>query len=595
MAKLRRKFSLGIRLKGSTDATTLEGEMRLDPSALKFKAYVDGAERSLVTEDQSQTIINKSINADNNTISNLETDNLKSGVLVTDISAATADTELPSALAVKTALAGQNEASEINYDNSTSGLTATDVQAAVDEVEGRLDTAESDIVTAQATADDHIADTVDAHDASAISNVASGNLAATNVQDALDELQTDVDTRALDSDLTAHITDTTDAHDASAVSYDNATSGLTATDSQAAIDEVEGRLDTAESDITTNASNLSSHTGASSGVHGVTGDVVGTSDTQTLTNKTVTGGVVDFTTASSSNKLVIPSDTKANLDLLTRDEGAVYWATDEDRIYGDDGTNLVLPQASATFTTVTKSANATLSTSSEDFVLVDCTSGDITLTLPTASGNNGLNYTITKTDSSSNHVIIDGNSTETIDGKTTIELYGQYNKVRIASDGTSWYTIGDPLPQTTIVKDIKTPNTAGGTFTSGSWQTRDLNTIENDIGFVSLSSNVITLQKGKYKIEAEAPAYQVDRHKIKLVRDPAGTPSDEEIGTSEVSSSADDSSTKSQLKCIVDVTTSTDFEIQHRCQTTNTTNGLGLESNFSVDEFYTIVTITRIS
>lgn len=46
---------------------------------------------------------------------------------------------------------------------------------------------------------DHLSDTVDAHDASAISNVPSGNLAATDVQSALDELQSDVDTRALDS------------------------------------------------------------------------------------------------------------------------------------------------------------------------------------------------------------------------------------------------------------------------------------------------------------------------------------------------------------------------------------------------------------
>lgn len=45
----------------------------------------------------------------------------------------------------------------------------------------------------------HINDTTDAHDASAISSVASGNLAATDVQTALNELQSDIDSRALDS------------------------------------------------------------------------------------------------------------------------------------------------------------------------------------------------------------------------------------------------------------------------------------------------------------------------------------------------------------------------------------------------------------
>jgi len=45
------------------------------------------------------------------------------------------------------------------------------------------------------------------------------------------------------------------------VSYDNSTSGLTATDTQGAIDEVEARVDTNESDISTNAGNISTNAG----------------------------------------------------------------------------------------------------------------------------------------------------------------------------------------------------------------------------------------------------------------------------------------------------------------------------------------------
>lgn len=60
-------------------------------------------------------------------------------------------------------------------------------------------------VSANTTAiNNHIGDTTDAHDASAISVVASGNLAATDVQAALDELQTDIDNRQpLDAELSA--------------------------------------------------------------------------------------------------------------------------------------------------------------------------------------------------------------------------------------------------------------------------------------------------------------------------------------------------------------------------------------------------------
>lgn len=46
---------------------------------------------------------------------------------------------------------------------------------------------------------DHINDATDAHDASAISNIPSGNLSATDQQSANNELQSDIDTRALDS------------------------------------------------------------------------------------------------------------------------------------------------------------------------------------------------------------------------------------------------------------------------------------------------------------------------------------------------------------------------------------------------------------
>ena len=331
----RRKFQLGIRLKGSTAATTLEGELRLDPSALKFKAYVDGSERSIVTEDQVQTVTNKVIDVDNNTVTNIETDNLKAGVLVTTISAATSDTELPSALAVKTALAGQNEASEITYNPAGNPETiATDVQAALDDTGTASAAAQADADTAQSTADDHIADATDAHTASAITNVPAGNLAATEVQAALNELQTDIDTRALDSDLTSHISDAVGAHAASAISYSNGSSGLTAIEVQAAIDEVEGRLDTTEGVATGAAADLVTHA-AETTTHGVTGNIVGTSDAQVITLKDIDGG-----TATDTSRMTVPKATKAVLDGLTRKEATIVYASDEKTLYADDGTTL---------------------------------------------------------------------------------------------------------------------------------------------------------------------------------------------------------------------------------------------------------------
>lgn len=55
----------------------------------------------IVGTTDAQTLTNKTIDADNNTVTNLEVDNLKAGVLSTDLSGATSDTEIPSSKATK--------------------------------------------------------------------------------------------------------------------------------------------------------------------------------------------------------------------------------------------------------------------------------------------------------------------------------------------------------------------------------------------------------------------------------------------------------------------------------------------------------------
>lgn len=108
--------------------------------------------------------------------------------------AATATTSLWSSQQISDYVAAQiatkDEAIEISYDNSTSGITATNVQDALDEIEGRLDTAEGDVSANTASINNHITDISGAHAASAISydNTIS-SLTATDVKEALDELQ----------------------------------------------------------------------------------------------------------------------------------------------------------------------------------------------------------------------------------------------------------------------------------------------------------------------------------------------------------------------------------------------------------------------
>lgn len=84
-----------------------------------------------------------------------------------------------------------------------------------------------------------------------------------------------------------------------------------------------------------------------------------------------------------------------------------------------------------------KTANYTL-TSTDDVIAGATSGGAFTLTLPTAVGISGKVYEVIKTDTSTNGLTIDGNSTETIGGATTQILYGQFEAMRFISDGANW-------------------------------------------------------------------------------------------------------------------------------------------------------------
>lgn len=75
------------------------------------------------------------------------------------------------------------------------------------------------------------------HPASSIANIPAGNLESETVQDALNELQTDVNTRATNAALTAHINDAEAAHESSAISFLQTGTGAVTTDVQTKLRE----------------------------------------------------------------------------------------------------------------------------------------------------------------------------------------------------------------------------------------------------------------------------------------------------------------------------------------------------------------------
>lgn len=88
------------------------------------------------------------------------------------------------------------------------------------------------------------------------------------------------------------------------------------------------------------------------------------------------------------------------------------------------------------------SSSSTINVSSNNFTVnADATSTNITANLPTAVGCKGRIYVVRKSDASVNTVTIDANSTETINGATTVTLTLQYSFRMMQSDGANWMVI----------------------------------------------------------------------------------------------------------------------------------------------------------
>ncbi len=101
---------------------------------------------TVATLTGSQTLTNKTIDVDNNTVSNIEVDNLKSGVLDTDLSTvAGTDTTLASAKAIKAYVDAQVTASDLDFQGDSGGALSIDLDSETLDIAGGtgIDTAGS--------------------------------------------------------------------------------------------------------------------------------------------------------------------------------------------------------------------------------------------------------------------------------------------------------------------------------------------------------------------------------------------------------------------------------------------------------------------
>lgn len=146
-----------------------------------------------------------------------------------------------------------------------------------------------------------------------------------------------------------------------------------------------------------------------------------------------------------------------------------------------------------------------------------------------------------------------------------------------------------------ILEDQKTSGTDGGSATTGSWQTRTLNTAVRNLGsLATLSSNQFTLPAGTYHVFALAPARRVDRHQARLqnITDAVTVA----VGTGDYSGNAvSPPNTASVISAVFTIAASKTFELQHNVESTKTTDGYGIGVGRGVTEVYSRVEITKVA
>jgi len=174
-------------------------------------------------------------------------------------------------------------------------------------------------------------------------------------------------------------------------------------------------------------------------------------------------------------------------------------------------------------------------------------------------------------------------------------------------DGTAWSAFGPaiagqvlgnvsiggvPTPfwiwQTPIlIKETQPIGTNGGTFTSGAWRTRTLNTVENDAhGFISLAGNQILLPASNWRVNARAPAANCANHQCRLQNVSAGTTV--AMGSSSYANPAG-VQTDSVVTACFSSNGSDLYELQHQCQLTVATNGFGGANSFGTEVYSTLL------
>lgn len=184
-------------------------------------------------------------------------------------------------------------------------------------------------------------------------------------------------------------------------------------------------------------------------------------DADTTSVLSTKGDLATFSTAvgrlavGANNKILTAASGEATGlkwgegPLTTKGDLFTYSTAGERIAVGTNGKRLVADSAQSTglswvYNTVVSKAFADTpytATALDDLILVNATGGAVTVNLPAAASSSGKILAVQKTDSSTNAVTLDGNSSETIAGLTTYALSANKEFIVLQCDGSNWHIL----------------------------------------------------------------------------------------------------------------------------------------------------------
>jgi hypothetical protein len=134
---------------------------------------------------------------------------------------------------------------------------------------------------------------------------------------------------------------------------------------------------------------------------------------------------------------------------------------------------------------------------------------------------------------------------------------------------------------------------SGGTFTSGSWAKRTLNTtLTNEISSASVASSVLSLPAGTYEADALAIAYRVNGHQLRLYNTTDG--STLLVGLTGRNDSADTQNSIAHVRGRFTLSGTKNVELQHQGATTRAADGFGIAASLNT-EVYVDIQIRKVA